>query len=232
MESGTNFKSVSAEALKAECLRLRYAGLLVKPEVFPSENNWEYIISNRMEGLGQILYRKYLVSVLMPEKDRSIYHTVTLREFPRYIKAVSRDHALETVYGDTTSDRESFVKLVYDCDLFDAGRILAIARGGDVALAVDLLKAFQPEYTHDDEVAMRRLHAFLTSLPELGRIETRRGLLGLERRYVCPAGHSNRPDGGYCSHEDCRLDIYGLTPEQNESIGEFGTRIDALAGLL
>ena len=36
--------TVSADELKAECLRRKYLVLLDKPDVFPSKANWDFII--------------------------------------------------------------------------------------------------------------------------------------------------------------------------------------------
>lgn len=224
--------SVSAGELEAECLRRRYASLLGKTEVFPSENNWEYIISWKMPGLGPILYRKYLVSVLMPLDQRSIYHTLAIKNFPRYLECIPREHALDTVYSDHTSAPGAFIELVKSCRLFDADRILAIAMSGATATAISLLDAFQPDYDRTSEAAMRHLYQHLTALPEQGHIETRRSLLGSDTRYICPNGHTNKADSRYCSREDCRLDIHGLTAEENKAIDDFGLRIEALSSLL
>ena len=52
---------ITAAELKTEILRRRYLSLLSKNDVFPSQKNWDYIIASRMQGLGGLLYHKYLV---------------------------------------------------------------------------------------------------------------------------------------------------------------------------
>ena len=73
---------ISADELRAECLKERYSRQLTRPEVFPSEDNWKYIIDHRMTGIGSGLYRKYLVSWLLDESERCDYHLAALKYFP------------------------------------------------------------------------------------------------------------------------------------------------------
>ncbi|MDE5929961.1 MAG: hypothetical protein K2H03_05715 [Muribaculaceae bacterium] len=223
---------VTSEQLKAECLRRRYAALLEKPDTFPSGNNWAYIIEQRMDGLGPALYRKYLVAAMLDEERRSGLHTTALKHFPEYLRAVSRDHALDTVYGDCETLPSEFVRLVTDCELFDAPRLAAMLRGGLSArqLVASCLTAFQPEYDADDLRDMEALLEALQSLPALGRVEERRTLLGLRRLYVCPQGHCSNADNEYCP--ECGMDIFGLNEDQRRAVNEFAERCEALRELI
>ncbi|MDE6276909.1 MAG: hypothetical protein K2M06_02255 [Muribaculaceae bacterium] len=224
---------ISAERLNAECLRRRYLSLLEKAEVFPSEANWNFIIENRMEGLGHLLLRKYYVSRLMPEDKRSIYHRQAIRLFPEYLKAVPRAYAVDVAYSDIQSDPDGFTELIRQASLFDANSLrVMVEERGAVELAISVLDVFQPEYNSADAVAMRRLLGALRSLPKLGRVEERHGLFSHDIRYYCPAGHSNSSDEAFCTHADCRLNIYGLTPEQAKAIDDFQERLEALESLL
>ena len=224
--------TVSAEELKDEFLRRRYCGLLSQPEIFPSEDNWRYIISRRMDGLGAGLYRKYLVAWLTDEDIRSEYHEAALKYFPQYLVAVDREYAVSTVYSDTSSSPEAFKELVYSCQLFDAESIGRLVEQGDVELAAGLLGAYQPEYDGDTVDAMRYLLNKFDTLPNLGEITMKRGLFRNEQVYICPDGHVNPADATYCRHEDCGKDIKGLDEARRKLVEEFRTRIAVLAEML
>ena len=224
--------SVSAQDLKLECLRRKYRGLLSQAEVFPSEENWNFIISNRLSGLGSGLYRKYLVANLLDENQRCDYHILAIENFPRYIRVVSRDEALETVYSDSTTDPEAFISVIYECDLFDAERIGELIDSGRPDIAAELLDAYQPEYDGDTIDAMQFLLSKFDRLPSLGSIELRKGLFKTERRYICPDGHENPSDAVYCGDEDCGKDIKGLTKANREAIDRFSERIAVLREML
>lgn len=224
--------TISAEELKDEFLRRRYCELLSKPEIFPSEDNWKYIISKRMSGLGAGLYRKYLVAWLTDEDIRSEYHAAALKYFPEYVKAVDREYAISVVYSDTVSSPDAFKELVYHCQLFDAESIGNIVEQGEVVLAAELLGAYQPEYDGDTVDAMRYLLSKFDKLPNIGEITMKRGLFRNEQVYICPDGHVNPVDVTYCQHDDCGKDIKGLIEAQRGYIEEFRTRIAVLAEML
>lgn len=224
--------SVSAQELKLECLRRKYRELLSQADVFPSEENWRFIISNCLSGLGAGLYRKYLVANLLDEGQRCDYHLLAIDNFPRYMKVIERDEALETVYSDCETDTDAFVRLVYDCDLFDAGRIGELIDAGHPEIAAELLEAYQPEYDGDTIDAMQFLLNKFDRLPSLGTIELRKGLFKSERRYICPEGHDNPCDAIYCMEEECGKDIKGLTKSNRESIDKFSERISVLREML
>ncbi len=224
---------VAAEELKAECLRRRYAALLEKPDTFPSGHNWAYIIEHRMTGLGPALYRKYLVALMLQEEQRSGLHVVALKYFPEYLRSVDRRHALDTVYGDVSTMPDEFVRLVDECQFFDAVRLQSLLAAGDAAslqLVVRCLPAFQPEYDRSDLESMERLLHSLRQLPPLGRVEERRTLLGARRVYMCPYGHSNNVEAEFCA--ECGCDIYGLDEEGRKAISDFGLRCEALRDML
>lgn len=224
--------SVSADELKTECLRRKYIQLLSQAEVFPSEENWKFIISNKLPGLAKLLYRKYLVSVMMHPDHRCDFHMLALNMFPQYIKSIDRSEAIDAIYSDSYSDSGAFVKLVRECDLFDAEYIGTLVGNGHVGLAAELLDAYQLEYDGDSIDAMQYLRDKFENLPSVGSIELHKGVFRNEQRYICPCGHSNPGDTIYCRHEDCGLDIKGLTALQRDKVSQFSERIEILREML
>lgn len=218
--------------LHTELLRRKYVEQLEKPDVFPSQANWDFIIENRLTGVGEGLYRKFLVSAVLAEGERRSPNRIALKEFPRYIAAVPRDYALEVVYDDTVSAPEATRALIEDCKLFDAVSLMHLVHRGEVAMAASLLGAFQPQYGRKDLADMRSLLKLMRTLPEEGEIINNGGLLRREARYVCPAGHVNAPEAEYCMHNGCGMNIYGLTAKQMQAIDDFAQRVDALSDLL
>ena len=225
-------KRVSAEELRTELLRLRYKQLLQQPEVFPSQANWDFIIEHALTGIGDGLYRKFLVSAVLPEEQRRSPNRIALREFPRYLRAVPREYAVSVVYDDTVSAPKATKALVEECELFDARSLIALVARGEAPVAVDMLGSFQPDYGRGDLADMRELLRCLRNLPEEGEMSDGHGLLRRELRYICPAGHANPAEAEYCSHSGCGLNIYGLTRSQMQAIDDFASRIDALSLLL
>lgn len=223
---------ITADQLRTEELRLRYLELIDRPDVFPTRANWQFIISHAMLGLGQALYHKYLVARTIPEMDREELHDIAVEQFPLYLRAVPRRYAVEVVYSDFTTDPASTVELIRECQLFDAGGIMTMINAGHMTTAMDVLDSYSAEYTADDLMRMQSLLRYFDSLPELGSVEQRRGLLGTSVKYICPRGHVNDGDSTYCGHSGCGLDIHGLNAGQASRIEVLRHRVRALSGLL
>lgn len=225
---------ISADELRAECLKERYSRQLTRPEVFPSEDNWKYIIDHRMTGIGSGLYRKYLVSWLLDESERCDYHLAALKYFPDYAAATDRSYILKVVYGDIKSAPAATIDVIEKALLFDARTLLGLMSDTEphTPFVVECLKAYQPEYTLNDLYDMLTLLAAVRDPDPLGEIRQSKGLLGSSTKYICPNGHVNDADSNYCHAESCGLNIYGLTAEQDAMIDDFEHRIKALEAML
>lgn len=227
---------VSAHTLQVEYLRRRYLSRLDQPDVFPSARQWQTIIDERMHGLGPLLYRKYLVSRMLPKESRSGLHTSALRHFPEYLRVIDHAEAVDTVYADCHTDQEAFIELVTSCQLFDARRILQLLdceadNCSYLHLTARLLDAYQPQYDVADLHCMQQLLFRLQNLPALGAVEERRNLLGqTTMRYRCPMGHTNPHSEVYCT--TCGLDIRGLSEADENAIDNYTARVEALDDLL
>lgn len=222
--------TITAEQLEAEMLRREYAVLLERSEVYPSATNWACIIEHKMEGIGELLYRKYLVSYILPEEKRSEYHVSALNYFPDYLNAVSRPYAVKVVYSDIASSPTATTYLISSHRLFDAVALRRCLSAGATSFVIDQLQSFQPRYSREDLQQMRSLYMALLNLPEQGAIREKRVVFSTEQRYICPEGHSNNVSDEYC--RTCGKNIQGLTERQMSEINAFGNKLDALEDLL
>lgn len=223
---------ITADQLKIEELRLRYLEMITRPEVFPTRANWQFISRNRMQGLGHALFGKYLAALTVDEVDREELHDIAIEEFPEYLRAADRDEALDVVYTGITSAPGKVVKMIYDCQLFDADYLINLLDNDELPLVMQLIGSYQPEYSAHDLESMSILLERLQNLPALGKIEVRAGLFGSSEKYVCPNGHVNSADTEYCSHSGCGLDARGLTEQQETALVDFENRVTALRGLV
>lgn len=234
--------TVSAEKLRAACLEQRYAKQLVRPDVYPTAEQWTYITGNFLGGLATRLYRKYLVSWLTPESERTPYHDDTLEYFPVYARTLgdnpeSRQAVIDAVYADITSAPEATLRVVIDAHLFDAPMLLDILHHtpadepDPVPFVARAVVAYQPEYTAADLEDMRLLDDAMANLTPLGQIRTTKNIFREEKKYVCPNGHVNDIEAEFCNHPGCGLNIYGLTRDEAEAIDDYHTRVRILASM-
>ena len=226
-------KTISAKELNAELLKRKYARLLKNEEIYPSQNNWDYIIEHKMYELSHLLYQKYLSALDIAEEKRKSNHNDTITMFPKYLQSIERNHAIETLYNDTSSNTEATVELAIRLDLFDFDGILNMIDRNEAGAAAQMLMALKPSYSANDIEDLNDLLEEFYRLPNLGRIdESALNLFLGERKYICPNGHTNNDVVEFCPHEDCELNIKGLTRYEVDCIDEFAERIKILEELL
>lgn len=225
--------SISADSLRAELLKRKYEVLLEKPEVFPSQKNWEYISEHGMAGkIGRLLFRKYIVAVLTPTVDRVDSHLLALREFPKYLASLPLQARIDIIYSDTDSIPEETFKLAEKNQLFSCDAVYSMIEDGRLDKAIKYLGLFKPDYNNSDYIKMKGLVRRLRSLPELGCVQATRGLFSSGVKYICPDGHSNSPDTRFCEHPGCGKDIYGLTKPMYDAIEAFENLTEVLGEML
>lgn len=223
---------ITDDELRAACLEERYENRLAFPEVFPSVEQWRYIIEFKMKTLAGRLYRKYLVAWLTPKAERTAFHTAALENMAAYLSAIPRENAVKAVYSDVTSAPDGTLALIDECRLFDAKELSRLIDEGQNSFVADAINTYQPEYTDEDLLLMSDLAVLLQNLPALGEVRSVRGLFRDETKYVCPNGHANSPDTEFCSEPDCGLDIFGLTEDQHKNISNYSHRVKVLRRLL
>ena len=223
--------SVSADSLIATERAERYKRQLERPEVFPTAENWEYIIDTAMYQIAPELYRKYLMAWLTPAVNRSDFHDLALENFPEYLRAIPRADAVSAVYADVTSAPEATLAVILDCRLFDAPALQKILdHGGSAGFVAECMNAYQEHYTRDDLRDMQLLYNEMMQLPAEGIMRETRSIFGRDLRYICPNGHSNPKDTDFCTQ--CGLNINGLNADQQAAIDRFGSRLQTLDRLL
>lgn len=224
---------VTAQQLNAEVLKRKYLRLLENPDIFPSKKNWDYIIENNMHELAPALYQKYLSAINIEETARGTYHNDTIEKFPSYLEYIPRRHAIKTLYSDTSTNSKASIDLAIKLNLFDIDGILDMLDRDEIRAAARMLIAMKPSYDTNDLDDLKDLLDDFLELPEIGHFEGNAiGLLAGGERYICPKGHVNKGNVEYCTHEDCNLNIKGLTPTEVECIDEYAQRIEILEEML
>lgn len=223
---------ITAEELRVEELRLRYLELIERPDVFPTRANWQFISSHAMRGLGHALYHKYLSALTIDDNDREELHDIAIEEFPKYLRCIDRDEALEVIYTDLVTAHDATLEIIRELNLFDADYLINQLDCDELSKVMAVLDVYQPSYEARDIEPMKELLERLQSLPETGSVMQVSGLFGSSLKYVCPAGHKNPPETEFCTHPGCGLNRHGLTRDDVAKIAVFGNRVKALESLL
>ena len=129
-------------------------------------------------------------------------------------------------------DVESFIDIIKKNKLFNAKKILEIAREGNLDTAISLLSAEKSSYNDVDLSEMKSLCDYLNNLPEVGSKEEVKGGLfssgGL--KFICSCGCKNDIQNDYCT--ECGRNIHGITEKQKNEIDQFVELVDALSDLI
>lgn len=222
--------TITADQLNTEEIRLRYLQLLRTPNLYPSRQQWDYIISKRMHGLARPLYAKYLDAMAVDDNDRQDLHDAIIEKFPEYLAAIPRSEAIEAVYSNVSTDSDVAAELIRRCRLFDAEAMARLLAEGHTGFVISVIDVYQPEYGPADLLDMQALAAAIDALPRLGHIEQRKGLFSSSDKYICPNGHANNPDTEYCT--SCGLNARGLDEADEQRVQTFNARVEALRSLL
>lgn len=184
---------------------------------------------------ADFLYNKYLESYNnYLEHNRDIRSKFEDVEFSLFFRHLPYEKKKELCY---TLDKNHNPQLIIDNKLFDAKKILAFAKNGQLDLAVSCLEAERETYTEADLVDMRELYSYLTNLPDVGQI-LENGTFRCCCGYV---GYVNNPYSAHRKYEckdgeitcaSCGRNIKGLTKKQLETIASFGVTIQLLEKLL
>lgn len=224
--------TVDFNQLHIEEVRLRYLELIERPDVFPTKNNWQFIIENTMRGLARPLYKKYLIALNIDDNDRDVLHDIAIEEFPRYISVINRLEAIDAIYGDVTTAPAAAHSLIRDNNLFDADSLCRIIDKGNISFALSVIDVFQPTYSSADIEPMEKLRTKIDKLPRRGYVERRQSIFGSAEKYICPDGHANNADTEFCRYAGCGKNARGLTEAEEKAVAAFSHRLEALKSLL
>lgn len=148
------------------------------------------------------------------------------------IRAYTKKDIVPIVYNFYEETKNIHItKLIKNCNLFDARRILHLCNK-DINLAIEVLSANADEYNTEDLALMKQIVEKLTTVSFLGKIESvKSGLLGkMQEKYICPNGHKNDIDATFCT--SCGLNIYGFNSDQVSKINLFKRKVEALSNLM
>ena len=233
------YNEITWEALNAEYLKKKILRKL-NNRIALNQDEWSFAQNNIVQELMEPLYDYYemcrdagglsdaTANSIYVESQKPEWAISGIKNYRQYLSSLEYKDAINYVYKDV----ESFMEIIEGNKLFNAERILRIAKEGNLATAISLLFVKKSSYNEDDLFEMRSLCDFLNKLPEVGsKEETKGGLFSSGgMKFICICGNKNDPRNEYC--EVCGKNIYGITQKQKHIIDQFNDWVETLSEIM
>lgn len=224
-----NIASIPSERLEQEVTK-RCIITNLQNNKLPSSEDWIFLFNNPVEEIVHKLMAIYLDQFSRNTVDQPKERELLTSNIPNFLKIVSSDITIPLLYKYIESDDKHVLKLIIQNKLFTPTHIIDLIEKGNISLAVKCLAADKEYYTRDDLQSMQKIIDLLDNLPDKGKIETVKSIIGkAKEKYICPHGHNNPVEVKFCT--DCSENIKGLTRHQVNDIESFRTKVCLLISL-
>jgi hypothetical protein len=122
--------------------------------------------------------------------------------------------------------------LIKESKTFSPSKTLALIKDNDYQNAILTIDSDKRSYSSNDLEVMYSVIYYIENLPETGKMEMVKNLLGSSKeKFICENNHQNDPSFEFCTNEDCKKNIKGLTFSEIKKIEEFKLKVEALSQL-
>ena len=156
-----NENYVSSEALMSAMFKKGWETR--DDNLLPSEEEWEYILSNDIPEIAGKLLSLYIQAQDTKNYDIEGNRQLMTENFPVYFAKIDRDAIVESIYAnlsdETISDSviDKLIHFIIDMNLFNPEQILKLIELGETSTAVALLAANKPDYSEKDLSVMKQI---------------------------------------------------------------------------
>ncbi|MGC3977774.1 MAG: YbjQ family protein [Paludibacteraceae bacterium] len=222
IKTNRNDNSISFTDLNNEVTKLLLIDKIQSGKL-PSVDEWTYLINNPIEEISEKLLMKYIEINPKYVDETSESQRLLFENFPILIQNTNRDFATNLLYNKIDGQSNLILEILKKNKLFDSRKISELITKGYLTDAIQCLKIDKEMYLESDISEMYELIRQLDKLPDLGKIETSKGLLSKSTEvFICPKGHKNNINDIFCQHQnrdfvlDCGLNIRELRKKKSK----------------
>ena len=165
--------------------------------------------------------------------ERKESDNLILNNVPLYFKYLDQSKSIDLLYRALLEKPRLISDLIESANLLSPKHLIDLIKLNRMDLVIECLGANKDTYAFDDLVLMKEILEKIDQMPDLGKIESVKNVLGkLKEKFICPDGHVNDLEKTFCTNSDCKKNIKGITKEQAEKIESFRLKIAALNDLL
>ncbi|WPR73824.1 YbjQ family protein [Algoriphagus sp. NG3] len=205
----------------------------IRNEEPPSIPEWEFLMENPISEILDDLLKIYLFH--FKDGINAIYDTQkNLRTyFPMFLSNQNDEIVAELLYSKISENPEVVSVLIKESRCFCPERTLGLIKAGDNNLAIHTLESDKRGYRNADLINMNEIVRELENLPDTGKIEMVKGLLGgSKEKFICERNHQNSVDVQFCTADGCGRNIKGIRESGLRKIEAFKLKSKALDCLL
>ena len=205
----------------------------IKNSESPSQEDWDFLVENPMEEILDDLLKIYLFH--FKDSDTAIYVTQkSLRSyFPNFLQAISEEAVSTALYSKIGENSVVISTLIKESRSFSPEKVLELIDKGDLDNAILTLQSDKRSYDRKDLTNMTTILNRLESLPNTGKIEVVKTLLGGNKeKFICENNHQNGSEVEFCTNDECSRNIKGIRKSDMERIEAFKLKVEGLKTLL
>lgn len=221
--------SVTPEEVENVVSRLKIISKAKNKTTF-GEDDWEFLLENSVEEILPNLLEDYLLAFKDYPTPISEIQKRLRKFFPLYLKQLDQDIVSKFLYEKILVNTQIIISLLKESDSFNPTLTLSTIKSINTHIGISTTEAHKRFYSIEDLSVMKSILKFVNEIPNTGKIEIVKGLLGSKEKYVCENNHNNDPNEEFC--DNCGKNIQGLTKSEINTLNEFEIRIKALSTLL
>jgi len=221
--------TVTPEQVENVILKLKIVSK-VKAKIALTDNDWQFLLENSVEEIIPFLLEEYLfaikdsISVFTEQQKR-------LRKFfPLLLKQMDEKTVSNILYRNIHVNPNIIITLLKESESFDPELTLDLLKSGKGHISIGSLDSHKRIYTFEDLKTMNSILEKLNKIPDTGKIEIVKGILGSKEKYICENNHNNPVEEEFCGH--CGKNIKGLSKNEVYLINEFELKVEGLKLLL
>lgn len=226
-ESLISFENLQQEVIKRQIIKK------VNLSKLPNQDDWMYLMNTPINEISKKLLTLYLEIYNRSFQTSSLEENLILTNLANYFKILDDKFAVEILYEEIIENSTAIIELIISGNLFSTSEIIKLIEKGEIALAIQCLRSNKNYYTNIDLEQMRTIAVLLENLPDLGKIESIKNLLGKSKeKYICQNGHQNEVNFEFCTYTECGKNIKGLKKEEENKTEQFKLEIESLSAIM
>lgn len=222
-------EAIDKEELTNETYRRIIINKVLKNNILPSEDDWEYIKQIPIPEIGKSLISSY-IQIYNTIDDADGKSLLKANIIP-YLQCIGYENATRIIYPVINDIPEKASEFIRKCYLFSPQKLYSMINTLDINKICDIIAADKEHFNKEDLIFMQKILEWFNSLPIIHKPTKKKGILGKEKDvWECSCGKTFDKESEYCPH--CGKNKIGLTFKQKESLDYFSQKVESLNYLL